>query len=195
MRPWRGPATISRYNAGMNQPANNFAFIDSQNLNLGLRSLGWVIDYQRLRLYLRNKYDVTQAYMFIGLVADNQELYTALQKAGFILVFKPTVEYVKDGLDTVKGNVDAELVLHAAAIEYGNYDKAVIVTGDGDFGCLVEFLEARDKLLKLLTPNSRYSSLLARFDQHIVRLDKSARSFAYKKKTTKKTRTGGRSKP
>jgi uncharacterized LabA/DUF88 family protein len=45
----------------------------------------------------------------------------------------------------VKGNVDAELVLHAM-IEYPNYDKALIVTGDGDFFCLVEYLIKQDKL-------------------------------------------------
>ena len=99
----------------------NYAFIDSQNLNLGVRSLGWKIDYAKLRLYLKNKYKVEQAFIFIGLVENNQKLYTSLQKAGFILVFKPTVQYFEDGVETVKGNVDAELVLHAAAIQYPNY--------------------------------------------------------------------------
>ena len=50
----------------------NYAFIDSQNLNLGIRSLGWHVDYKKLRLYLKNKYNVTQAFMFIGHVSNNQ---------------------------------------------------------------------------------------------------------------------------
>lgn len=189
----------------------NYAFIDSQNLNLGIRSQGWRVDYAKLRLWLKNKYQVEEAFIFIGLVSNNQQLYTNLQKAGFILVFKPTVQYFENGKQTVKGNVDAELVLHAAAIQYNNYDKAVIVSGDGDFACLIEFLLEKDKLLRLLTPNSKYSRLLAQFDSHIVRLDKQIRSFGFKpkksnkqsnkpstkpiKKATKKTRTGGRSKP
>ncbi len=102
----------------------NYAFIDSQNLNLGVRSLGWKIDYRKLRLYLKNKYSVDKAFMFIGLVQGNQKLYSSLQAAGFILVFKPTVRYFVDGKETVKGNVDAELVLHASAIEYVNYNKS-----------------------------------------------------------------------
>jgi hypothetical protein len=60
----------------------------------------------------------------------------------------------------VKGNVDAELVLQAM-IDYQNYTKAVIVTGDGDFYCLVKYLYEQGKLLRLLAPNRyKYSTLL-----------------------------------
>ena len=174
----------------MSKKLPNYAFIDSQNLNLGVRSSGWRLDYKKFRLYLKNKYNITQAYLFIGFVEDNQKLYTELQQAGFILVFKPTVRYFKDGKETVKGNVDAELVLYAAAVAYPNYDKAVIVTGDGDFTCLVEFLEERSKLLYVLAPNKHYSGLLRRFDKYIKRIDHMRHSLEYKK-----TRTSGRSKP
>ncbi len=169
---------------------SNFAFIDSQNLNLGVRTLGWRIDYKKLRLYLRNKYHVDQAFMFIGLVSNNQKLYTQLQKAGFILVFKPTVQYFENGKQTVKGNVDAELVLHAAAIQFANYDKAIIVSGDGDFACLVEFLVDKNKLLHVLAPNRKYSKLLKPFSQYIIGVDHLKKSLEYKK-----TGIGGRSKP
>ena len=83
-----------------------YAFIDSQNLNLGVRSLGWQVDYKKLRLYLKNKYGVEQAFMFIGMVSSNQKLYTQLQAAGFILIFKPTVRYFENGKETVKGNAE-----------------------------------------------------------------------------------------
>jgi hypothetical protein len=71
-----------------------YAFIDSQNLNLGVRSLGWAIDYRKFRLYLKNKFGVSAAFMFIGFIPDNQKLYTELQKAGFILVYKPTISRI-----------------------------------------------------------------------------------------------------
>lgn len=167
-----------------------FAFIDSQNLNLGVRTMGWQVDYKKFRLYLKNKYGVDQAFMFIGLVANNQKLYTQLQTAGFILVFKPTVRYFENGKETVKGNVDAELVLHAAAIEYSNYDKAIIVSGDGDFACLMQFLEDNDKLLHVFTPNSKYSKLLRPYSKYIVELSQLKSSLEYQK-----TGIGGRSKP
>lgn len=76
---------------------SNYAFIDIQNLNLGVRSSGWQIDYRKFRLYLKNKFNVTQAFMFIGLVSNNQKLYTALQQAGFVLIFKSTVSTMMTG--------------------------------------------------------------------------------------------------
>jgi uncharacterized LabA/DUF88 family protein len=170
--------------------SNVFAFIDSQNLNLGVSSTGWQIDYKKFRLYLKNKYHVDKAFMFIGMVSNNQKLYTQLQTAGFILVFKPTVRYFENGKETVKGNVDAELVLHAAAIEYPNYNKAIIVSGDGDFACLVQFLADNDKLLHVFTPNQKYSKLLRPYSKYIVELQRLQSSLTYKK-----TGIGGRSKP
>ena len=165
----------------MPKKENNYAFIDSQNLNLGVRTLGWRIDYRKFRLYLKNKYGVTHALLFIGLVDNNQRLYTELQSAGFILIFKPTVQYFENGKQTVKGNVDAELVLHAAAIQYKKYNKAVIVSGDGDFACLADYLIEKNKLLHILTPNAKYSKLLRPFSSYIVRIDQLKKSFAYQK--------------
>jgi uncharacterized LabA/DUF88 family protein len=170
----------------MKEKIRNYAFIDSQNLNLGVRSAGWRLDYRKFRLYLKNKYNVDQAFLFIGLVSNNQKLYTVLQQAGFILVFKPTVRYFENGKQTVKGNVDAELVLHAAAIEYNNYAKAIIVSGDGDFACLVEYLEKNNKLLHVITPNKKYSKLLRPFSKYILGIEKIKNSV---------TRISGRSKP
>ncbi len=158
-----------------------YAFIDSQNLNLGVQSMGWKIDYKKFRLYLKNKYNVTSAYLFIGMVPNNQTLYTYLQRAGYVIIFKPTVRYLVNGKETFKGNVDAELVLHAGAIEYTNYDKAIIVSGDGDFACLYEFLGDRNKLLHIMTPNAKYSQLLKPFSSFIIRIDQLRQSLEYKK--------------
>lgn len=144
----------------MLRPQINYAFIDSQNLHLSIKALGWDLDYKRFRVYLSEKYGVSQAFLFIGFHPDRQRLYTSLQKMGYVCVFKPTLTY-KDG--TIKGNCDAELVLHTM-IEYDRYQKAIIVTGDGDFHCLIEHLICQDKLEKLIIPNQkRYSALLKRF--------------------------------
>ena len=132
----------------MKSSANNYAFIDSQNLNLSIREQGWVLDFARFRIYLADKYSITKAFVFIGYLRENQSLYTSLQKEGYTLIFKPTLVLPEGG---VKGNVDAELVLHAM-IEYPNYDKALIVTGDGDFYCLVEYLLKKNKYSALFRP-------------------------------------------
>ena len=144
---------------------NNYAFIDSQNLNLGIREQGWALDFRRFRIYLRDNYSIQKAFLFIGYVPENRGLYTVLQKEEFILIFKPTLT-LPGG--KVKGNVDEELVLYAM-IEYYNYDQALIITGDGDFACLIEYLMGKNKLLRLVVPDrNRYSSLLARLKPKIV---------------------------
>ena len=145
---------------GMNPTENNYAFIDSQNLNLSVRDQGWRLDFAKFRTYLSDKYDVRKAFIFIGFIPTNQSLYTSLQSQGYILVFKPTL-ILPSGKP--KGNIDAELILHAM-IEYPNYDKAVIVAGDGDYYCLVEYLKRQNKLKKIIIPNRfEYSSLLRKF--------------------------------
>ena len=106
--------------------------------------------------------------MFIGYVAGNEALYTELQKVGYIVIFKPTLEYKKEGVYFVKGNVDAELVLHTM-IEYPHYEKAIIISGDGDFHCLIEYLVSQGKLLYLVIPNlKKYSALLRKFRSYFV---------------------------
>ena len=141
-----------------------YAFIDSQNLNLGVRDAGWKLDFVKFRKFLSDTYRVDQAYLFIGQMPENQLLYHYLQRAGFTLIFKPTQHYFKDGNKTTKGNVDAELVLYAAARLVNEYDTAVVVSGDGDFLCLYEYLEEIGKLEKILVPNKlKYSKLLKPF--------------------------------
>jgi len=146
-----------------------YAFIDAQNVTYGVSATHWKLDWGKFRLFLRNKYSVKKAFLFIGYIESNTDLYKRLQEQGFILIFKNVLEIQDGDSATYKGNVDAELVLHAM-IEYPNYDTAVIVTGDGDFFCLTEYLEENDKLKKIITPNRRYSSLLRKFSNYIVDL-------------------------
>jgi len=153
----------------MTQLPNNYAFIDSQNLNLGVKSQGWDLNFAKFRRLLKDKYHVEKAYLFIGFVPGNQMLYAELQKAGYICIFKPTLEIKENNKIKIKGNVDAELVLHAM-IECPNYEKAIIVSGDGDFHCLIEYLIKQDKLRKIIVPNTHFSSLLRKFSEFIVNI-------------------------
>lgn len=147
-----------------------YAFIDGNNLYLGAKAQGFKIDYRKLRLYLTNKFEVSKAFIFIGYDPERTKLYIALQNAGFILIQKPTVKYYENGKKTIKGNVDAELVLHSAAIEYDNYDGAIIITSDGDFRCLFDYLKENNKLERIITPTKFYSSLFQPISKYILPL-------------------------
>jgi uncharacterized LabA/DUF88 family protein len=113
----------------------------------------WII--LSFRRYLEDKFRVKKAFLFIGYIPKYKGLYASLEKYGFKLVFKPIVIH---GRNRYKGNIDAELVLHSCNIEYDKYDKAVIVSGDGDFFCLHSFLAKKNKLAKIIIPNSKSES-------------------------------------
>lgn len=141
---------------------------------------GWKLDYKKFKQYLCDKFRVDTIFLFIGYIEQNKNLYHALRSFGYTLVFKPTV---KDNQGIPKGNVDAELVLHAAAIEFSNYDKAIIVSGDGDFHCLYKFLLQNGKLHKIIIPNRKSeSSLLREFQEYKVFLIRDKEKVEFKQK-------------
>ncbi len=173
-----------------------YAFIDSQNLNLGVQKVGWKMDWRALRVYLKDKYNVTKAFMFIGYIVENESLYEHLHELGYLIVLKPTVDVStsqdssheinnEEHKSVVKGNIDADLVLYAMK-ELPNYNKAIIVSGDGDFVSLVEYLAENNKLLHIMTPNWQYSSLLKPWDKYIIRIDQLRKQLAYKDYSHKK---------
>ena len=142
----------------MPKESNNFAYIDGANLHKGVAELGWELDYRRFRIWLKDKYNIVNAYLFIGFVAENKNLYTHLQEAGFILVYK---EVTYDGTGAVKGNCDALLVLKAVSDFYEHhFEKAVIVSSDGDYAELVNFLKEREALRIVISPSNNCSYLL-----------------------------------
>lgn len=162
-------------------PTNVYAFIDSQNLRLGVRSQGWELDFARFRVYLEDKFNVSKAFLFIGYVEKNKNLYHRLTGNRYNIIFKPTVKGHPKSNALIKGNVDAELVLHTM-IQWNNFEEAIIVSGDGDFHCLIEHLECCDKLHKIIVPNHKYSSLLKKFANKIVQIS------SFKEKVERKER-------
>lgn len=137
---------------------NNYAFIDGQNVHLGTLEDGWVVDFARFRKYLHLKHKVSKAFWFIGFIPTNEKLYKRIQDAGFEIVFK---EVAHDENGKPKGNVEAELVLQAMH-ELPQYDKAILVSGDGDFACLVKYLLVHGKFKIVLSPNKKRLSRLLR---------------------------------
>ena len=155
----------------MKPERNNVAYIDAANLDKGSRALGWEIDYKRFRVWLKERYGVKQAYLFIGLVPKYKDLYQKLQEAGFTLVFKETTY---DGDGKPKGNCDADLVLKATQDAFeNNFDKAIIVSSDGDYASLVKFLMQKSKMEIVLSPSNKdkLSILIKRTNVRIAYID------------------------
>jgi hypothetical protein len=129
----------------------NIAYVDAANLDKALRlTLLWKMDYKKFRVWLSDKYKVGRAYLFIGLIPKNKDLYTYLQECGFTLVFKDVL-FDKNG--RAKGNCDSDLLMQASADLYeGDLNKAVVVASDGDYAPLVKVLVAKGKLETVLSP-------------------------------------------
>lgn len=140
--------------------SNHVAFIDGQNLHLGTKNRGWAVDHAKFRIYLTEKYGVKEAYYFLGFVSEEENgLYERLQKAGFILSFREHSSALKG---KKKGNVDCDIVFNVMRklVEGEDFDKIILVSGDGDYKNLVDFLIKRNKFEKILFPNKEFASSL-----------------------------------
>lgn len=171
-----------------------YAFIDSQNLNLGVQKYGWKMDWRKFRAYLASEHNVTNAYMFIGYVPEFEPLYDQMHDSGYMVVLKPTFDITRpqeepqadadakpeqqEEKKPIKGNIDADLVLWAMK-EIHNYDKAIIVSDDGDFFSLVEYLDGQGKFGKLLTPTQHFSNLYHPYEARIEQIWRLRRKLAY----------------
>ncbi len=144
------------------QPVQNQAFVDGQNLFLGT-STGidpWRVDLYRFREYLRRKYKVNKAYYFLGCVdTNNQDLYDLIQDAGFIIVFR---EHNGSAISSKKGNVDTDIVFTMMRNFHENpkIEKFFLISGDGDYYKTVKYLYDQGKLGKVLFPAHHKASSL-----------------------------------
>lgn len=140
-----------------------YAFIDGQNLYKSVEEQKWKLNYQKFRIYLKDKFNVQKAFYFIGYMKEMKWLYELLKKTGYIPIYKKILYYDPNDLEKTKGNIDAELVLHTM-IHYHEFSQAVVVAGDGDYYCLVEYLNKTNKLRSIIIPNKKkYSALLRDF--------------------------------
>lgn len=136
----------------------NFAFIDGTNLHLSAKAVGWGIDWNLFRQYLVKRHNVASAYYFVGYRQENQSLYNTLSRYGYTLIHKPALR-LPGG--RIKGDCDAEMVLRAM-VELENYRQAIIVTGDGDLACLVEYLSTIGKFKLVIACKQDSCSYLLR---------------------------------
>src|SRR3989338_4944944 len=132
-------------------------YIDGNNLYRSAKELSFEIDYKKFRGWLRQKYNPANVYLFIGLVPSRTSFYEYLQECGFILVFKQTVSFG----GRVKGNCDAELVLKTVSDFYMKaFTSCILITCDGDFGCLVEFLQNSNTIDRIVAPDEKKCLIL-----------------------------------
>ena len=186
-----------------------YAYIDASNLFYGgKKSLGWSIDYQKLRSYLEDKYQVSQVYFFGGVeiykfpfdYLENETVpirdlekylvdlikqkgdkiteaelklldrhlkrvrfYIKIEKFGYNLILKPVKTfYDVDGLPVRKANCDVDMAFFLMR-DKNAFDRAIILSGDGDFLPVLKYLKNNKKEVLVLARADRTAREMKKF--------------------------------
>ena len=160
---------------------NNYAYIDNQNLYLATKNAPepWTVDMLRFRVYLREKYKVERAYLFMG-VYDKKygARYKFYTECGYELMFRA---HVPSTGSPKKGNVDTDVIFQMMHDYHHNlFDKCLLVTGDGDYFKTVDYLLKQNRFECLILPSHKNASSLYKKITHdyYIYLD----DASYKKK-------------
>lgn len=123
-------------------------FIDGANLYAAARTLGFDIDYRKLRGEFAKQGTLVRAFYYTALLEDQEysplrPLVDWLDYNGFTMVTKAAKEFVgHDGRRKVKGNMDIELAVDLMeAAEF--IDHAIVFSGDGDFRSVIEAVQRK----------------------------------------------------
>lgn len=125
-----------------------YAFIDASNIIYGARTEGWLIDQKKLFNYLKTKFKTSKTFFYFGKDDNNPKQLGFLKKLesfGFIL----KVKQIKRFGNRQKANCDVDLTLDMVLLKE-KYDRAIVLTGDGDFLPLFEYLKKEKKEIAIL---------------------------------------------
>ena len=132
-----------------NSKSKIYAFIDASNIIYGCTRAEWKMDFEKLAKYLKTRYKIQRLLYYAGLDPENKKqlgFYEVLQRLGYETRLVP-VKRFSDG--SRKGDVDARLTFEAMKY-FDDYNKAIFLTGDGDYYWLLEYLLEKGKKIKLM---------------------------------------------
>ncbi len=124
-------------------------FIDGANVYAAAKRLGWNFDHRKILEHFATQGRLYNAFYYTAVpypIDDKQKRFTdALTYMGYTVRTRPLREATDESGQTYRrANLDIELVTDLLTTE-GQYDVAVLLTGDGDFERPVEVLRARGK--------------------------------------------------
>lgn len=144
-----------------------YAFIDASNIIYGARSEGWFIDQKKLFIYLKNKFQISKAFFYYGKDSKDPKKEAFLKKLeqfGYILRVKEIKRFGK----RIKANCDVDLTMDML-IKIEEYNKAIVLTGDGDFAPLFIYLISKKKQIIIISSPKRTAKEIRRIagENHI----------------------------
>ncbi|MCK9368701.1 NYN domain-containing protein [Candidatus Dojkabacteria bacterium] len=143
----------------------NYCFIDFNNLYLGIKRLGWKIDYKRFYIYLKESYKISKVFVYLGYLKKYEPKYRELKSIGYSIVFKDTMVVQK--IKKVKANVDVHLTVDAIR-KLNEYSTGIFISADGDFCPLYDYLLDMKKSIVVIVPDiHRYSRFLRKYGNRV----------------------------
>ena len=139
-------------------------FIDASNILYSQQSLGWKIDYKKLKKYFEKQSFLQKAYFYSGKITSNkkqEKFFKIMNKFGYIVKTKE-VKWIKDISGKVlkgKGNLDVELVLDLTH-SIGDYEIAILLSGDSDFAPAITFIQNLGKKVIVISSRNHVSKEL-----------------------------------
>jgi len=149
--------------------------IDAANLESSVKSLGWWIDYIKLRdLFDKEKLVEIRNYCVAHNTDNQNKFFTFLKKNGYKLITKPLkiirAPEIEKG-DIRKANFDVEITIEVLE-RMEKFDTLVLFSGDSDFDCLIRKLRAMDKRIIVISTKHHISKELIESSNKYIELKK-----------------------
>lgn len=140
-----------------------YVFIDAANILYSQQTLGWRVDYEKLKKYFEKECDLKSIYFYTGRVGENDKqnsFIKKLEKFGYIVKAKE-VKRIRISKDTYewKGNLDVELTIDVLA-NLANFDTLILMSGDSDFAALLDTVKTHGKRVLVMSTKGHVSKEL-----------------------------------
>lgn len=140
-----------------------YVFIDAANILYSQQTLGWRVDYKKLKEYFEKECDLHAIYFYTGRVGENNKQNAFLKKLehmGYIVKAKEVkrIKVSKSAYEW-KGNLDVELTIDVLG-NINNFDTLILMSGDSDFAPLLDVVKAQHKRTLVMSTKGHISKEL-----------------------------------
>jgi len=138
-------------------------FIDAANILYSQQTLGWRVDYKKLKKYFESECDLCGIYFYTGQVgADDKQnsFLKKLEQFGYVVKAKEVkrIKISKSAYEW-KGNLDVELTIDVLG-NINNFETLILMSGDSDFAPLLDAVKARHKRVLVMSTKGHISKEL-----------------------------------
>ena len=150
-------------------------FIDESNVYHSQKTLGWKIDYLKLKKYFDDISTLKVLNLYTSYLDKNilqKERFKKLEKNGYKVV-KKQLKFIKnkEGGFIKKGNLDIELAIDAYRLRK-EYNILVLFSGDSDFEYLLRLLKRDNIKIIVVSTGGHVSRELLKISDEYIDLKK-----------------------